>query len=219
VWPKRREVIAAFRTRFGGPRPLLRLPAWLMSLGALAGDLAAWLGWSPPIRTTALKELRRGVTGDAGGWSAATGIEPASLAAALAAIPASVQESWFARLYLAKPLVIGGLALFWLISGGVALGPGHRAAVAVLTAQSTPLGWAAGLTIATALADVAIGLGIAFRRSCRAALLAGLALAIGYLLAASVIAPQLWADPLGPLVKIGPILVLMLVALAILPER
>jgi uncharacterized protein YbjT (DUF2867 family) len=213
------EVIAAIRARLGGPRPTVRLPAWLMNLGALTGDLAARLGWSPPIRTTALKELRRGVTGEPAGWSAATGIEPASLGAALAAVPASVQEIWFARLYLAKPLVIGGLALFWLVSGAIALGPGYRAAVAVLTARSVAPEWAAALTVSTALADVSVGLGIAFRRSCRPALFAGLALALGYLAAASVIAPQLWADPLGPLVKIGPVLALMLVALAILPER
>jgi hypothetical protein len=195
------------------------LPAWLMDLGALAGDAAAWLGWSPSIRTTALRELRRGVTGDPTVWIAATGVEPATLEAALAAVPASVQEAWFARLYLAKPLVIGVVAAFWILSGAIALGPGFRAAVAVLTDRAAPAGLAAGLTAATALADIAIGAGVAFRRTCRAALVAGIALSLGYLVAASVVAPDLWLDPLGPLLKIGPVVALMLVAFAILPER
>jgi uncharacterized protein YbjT (DUF2867 family) len=212
-------VIAAFRTRFGGPRAVARLPAWLMNLGAMAGDAAAWLGWSPPIRTTALKELRRGVTGDPSGWIAATGIEPATLEAALAAVPASVQEAWFARLYLAKPLVIGGLAAFWVASGVIALGPGRNAAVAALTAHAIAPPLATALTISTALADIVIGLGIAARRTSGASLLVGLGLSLAYLAGATVIAPALWANPLGPLVKIGPVLALMLVALAILPER
>jgi uncharacterized protein YbjT (DUF2867 family) len=217
--PEVGEVIAAFRSRFGGPRPVVRLPAWLLTLGALAGDAAAWLGWSPPVRTTALAELRRGVEGDPAAWIAATGVEPATLEAALAAVPASVQESWFGRLFLAKPLVIGAVAAFWIGSGLVALGPGWRAAVAVLTTRAIPPDWAAILTLVTALADVAIGAGIAFRRSCRAALVAGIALSLGYLAAASIVAPDLWAAPLGPLMKIGPVVVLMLVALAILPDR
>jgi uncharacterized protein YbjT (DUF2867 family) len=213
------EVIDAVRARFGGPRPRLRLPASLLTLGALAGDAVAWLGWSPPVRTTALAELRRGVAGDPAGWIAATGLEPATLEAALAAVPASVQEIWFARLFFAKPLLIGVLAAFWIGSGLVALGPGWPAAVSILTQRSVPPDWTVGLALVTALADVAIGVGLAVRRTCRSALVAGVALSLGYLVAATVVAPDLWFDPLGPLLKIVPIMALMLVALAILPER
>lgn len=212
-------VIEAFRARFGGPRPRLTLPAWLLCAGALAGDLAAWLGWSPPIRTTALAELRRGVAGDPSAWTLATGLEPASLAEALAQLPATVQEAWFARLYLAKPLVLATLAAFWLASGAVALGPGHAAAATDLTSHGLPSAWTPAATLATAFADLAIGAAIAVRRTCRAGLLAGLALTLAYLAAATALAPALWTDPLGPLVKAAPALVLMLVALALLRER
>ena len=163
--------------------------------------------------------MRRGVSGGPSGWTRATGVEPTTLEAALSAVPASVQEAWFGRLYLAKPLILAVLALFWLVSGAVALGPGYRAAMAALTTRSVSPDWAMGLTLSTAFADVAVGLGIAFRRSCRTALLGGLGLAFGYLAAGSIVAPDLWVDPLGPLVKVGPAMALMLVALAILPER
>jgi DoxX-like family len=43
--------------------------------------------------------------------------------------------------------------------------------------------------------------------------------ATGYLLGASLIAPHLWADPLGPLVKVLPAVVLGLVAASLLDER
>jgi DoxX-like family len=36
---------------------------------------------------------------------------------------------------------------------------------------------------------------------------------------AALITPDLWAEPLGALVKTGPAIVLMLVALAVLDER
>ena len=67
--------------------------------------------------------------------------------------------------------------------------------------------------------DGAIGIGIAVRRTSRLALWAAFAVSIFYLLAATVTLPVLWVDPLGPLVKIVPVLVLNLAALAILEDR
>ena len=46
-----------------------------------------------------------------------------------------------------------------------------------------------------------------------------LALSVGYLALATLLLPGLWSDPLGPLVKVLPIIVLHLVALAILDDR
>ncbi|MCC2098618.1 MAG: NAD(P)H-binding protein, partial [Hyphomicrobiales bacterium] len=115
------SVIAAFRPHLGGPVRRLRLAPWMMTIGARLGDLVSRLGWSPPVRTTALVEMRRGVTGNPHEWIGATGIEPVSLTRILARQPATIQEKWFARLYLVKPLAIGSLALFWIASGLIAL--------------------------------------------------------------------------------------------------
>ena len=56
------------------------MPTFLLDLGARLGDLANRLGWMPPMRTTAIAELRRGVTGDPAAWMAATGIVPKRIA-------------------------------------------------------------------------------------------------------------------------------------------
>ena len=64
-----------------------------------------------------------------------------------------------------------------------------------------------------------IGVGIAIRRTARPALWAALALSIAYVVLGTLLLPRLWADPLGPLLKIVPIVVLNLVALAILDDR
>jgi hypothetical protein len=57
------------------------------------------------------------------------------------------------------------------------------------------------------------------RCSMRWGALGMVATTVVYLLAASVLAPDLWADPLGPYVKTVPGAVLALVALALAEER
>ncbi|MDB5376885.1 MAG: nucleoside-diphosphate sugar epimerase [Rubritepida sp.] len=212
-------VVEGFRRRFGGPRPVLRLPSWLMTLAAAAGDGSAHLGWRPPVRGTALREMRRGVEGDPESWIAATGLEPASLEEALSHLAATVQERWFARLYLVKALVLASLVVFWCASGLISLSWAFSAAVAILTTHGFPPGLAFWATFLTSLGDIAVGITIAFRRTSRVGLAAGIVVSLGYWAAAAILAPDLWIEPLGALVKTGPAMVLMLVALTISDDR
>jgi nucleoside-diphosphate-sugar epimerase len=212
-------VVEAFRHRFGGPPTIGFLPARLMDIGARAGDLVAELGWRPPIRSTALREMRRGVQGDPAAWIAATRIDPASLEDMLAQLPSTVQERWFARLYLLKALIIGLLAVFWSVSGLIALTVAYHSAAAILTSHGVPQGLARGLTLVTGLCNVLVGAAISVRKTSRRGLVAGVALSLCYLAGAILVAPELWLDPLGSLVKTVPAITLMLVALAILDDR
>jgi uncharacterized protein YbjT (DUF2867 family) len=213
------EVVAAYRSWLGRPPArLVTTPGFLMGTAYRAGDLVAKLGWRPPIRSTARREIVRGAAGDPSAWIEATGIQPRSLAAALAAEPASVQERWFSNLYLLKPLIIGIFALFWLMTGIVSLGPGYAHAEWLMLkagagALSGPSVIAGGIT------DLVVGTAMLFRRTARAALVAALGVSIFYVIAGTILLPVLWSDPLGPMMKIWPILVLNLVALAVLEER
>jgi hypothetical protein len=56
----------------------------------------------PPMRSTAIAELRRGVTGDPQPWMLATGIAPKTLLQAVGQRSATIQDKWFARLFLIK---------------------------------------------------------------------------------------------------------------------
>ena len=67
--------------------------------------------------------------------------------------------------------------------------------------------------------DIAIGLGIAYRRTARPALYGAVFVTLLYLVAGTILLPSLWADPLAPLLKTLPILALNFVALAILEDR
>lgn len=213
------DVVEAFRRHLGGPTPVVPMMSWMMSAGSMAGDMASRLGWLPPIRTTAIRELRRGARGNPEPWSAATGIEPNGLSATLARMGGTVQDRWFARLYLLKAAVVGVLALFWVVSGLVSLTVGFGAATAMLNWVGVPAGLAVLTNIIASLVDIAVGVAICFRRTAAAGLVAGMMVTVFYIGVSLVMAPTLWADPLGEMVKTIPLLVLMLVALAILDAR
>ena len=213
-------IIKQFRFAFGTAGwPRIAMPTLMLDLGAKIGDLANYLGWMPPMRSTAIAELRRGVSGDPSAWIAATGIVPKTLAEVIGRHPATIQDKWFARLFLVKALIFASLAAFWVVSGFIALFVSYRAAAGILTAHNFPPWLVDPITIGTSLMDMSIGVLIAFRRTAAVSLVAGIVASLGYMFGAAILTPDLWIEPLGALVKTGPAIVLMLVALLMLDNR
>ena len=214
------DVIDQFREVFGTGRWWrIVMPTFLLDFGARLGDLANKLGWMPPMRTTAIAELRRGVSGDPADWIAATGIVPRRIEQTAGKRPATIQDKWFARLFPIKALVIASLVLFWVVSGFIALVISYDAAAGILRDHGFPSWLVAPVTIGTSLMDMSIGALIAFRRTAAFGLMAGITTSLGYMLGAAFLTPDLWIEPLGSLVKTGPAVVLMLVALLTLDNR
>jgi uncharacterized protein YbjT (DUF2867 family) len=213
------EIVGEYRRWLGwNDARLWHVPRWLSSTLFRLGDFAGLLGWRPPLRSTARLEIARGAVGDPAEWMRLTGIKPRGLRAALASEPASVQERWFASLYFLKALIFVMLPLFWIATGLISIGPGHDAGTELM--RDGGAGALSGpLVIAGGVADIAIGVAIAMRRTTRLGLYAALALTALYVLAGSVLLPQLWLDPLGRLLKTVPIMVLNLVAIGILADR
>jgi uncharacterized protein YbjT (DUF2867 family)/uncharacterized membrane protein YhaH (DUF805 family) len=219
--PERMDIatlVATYRRWLGFPPARAIAGAAVMPLLFRIGDAIGWLGWRPPVRGTARRELSRGSVADTEMWTTMTGIRPRSLTDALAVEPASVQERWFANLYLLKAATFIVLAAFWILTGLITLGPGLEGGVRRLHDAGAGE-FANPLAVAGALADFAIGLGIAFRRTSRRALWAAFALSAVYLTLGSLIAPALWVDPLGPMTKIVPVMMLTLLALALQEDR
>ena len=213
-------VIDQFRFAFGTAQwPRFTMPAFLLDLGAKCGDLANRLGWMPPMRSNAIAELRRGVTGDPAPWMAATGIVPKTIALAVGQRPATIQDKWFARLFLMKALIIASLALFWVASGFIALVISFPATKAILVAHGFPRGLVTPFAAITSLMDISVGVLIAFRRTCATGLVAGIVVSLGYMAGTAILTPDLWIEPLGALVKTFPAIVLMAVALLTLDNR
>jgi uncharacterized protein YbjT (DUF2867 family) len=215
-----RDIVVAIRRWLGFPsRPVIRVPRVIARAIGLAADALGLLGWRSPARTTALKQLEAGVVGDPAPWIAATGIVPMSLDDILSARPAGVQERWFARLYLLKPVAIFGLALFWFMTGAIALGPARAWATAEMIATGTSPDVARLTVILGAWFDIVLGLLLCVRAAARFTLILMLIATPSYLLAGTLLAPHLWLDPLGPLTKIVPMLLATAFTLAIIDER
>jgi uncharacterized protein YbjT (DUF2867 family) len=212
------NVVALLRAWMRWPRAsTIRLPLPLAKLTYWTGDLVALLGWRPPVRSTAQREMARGAVSDPA--AAQLPFTPTSLHQALAREPASVQERWFARMYFLKPLILVVIVLFWLATAFVSLGPGWHYGIGLMHeggVEGTP---AALVVIAGALADLCIGAAIAYRPTNRLGLYAAIAISFVYAIIGTILVPRLWADPLGPMLKIWPIIVLHVAALAIREDR
>lgn len=202
------------------PRPVLRVPRVVAAIVASLGDAIGWLGWRSPVSGTALAQLEAGVVGDPRSWMAATGIAPRGLDASLAAHPASVQDRWFARLYLIKPLALFALAAitiaagleelitFWKVRVGLFDVPFRITAVTVLP-----------ILVHSVIAPV-IGVGILVRATSRLALSALLLVTIlGVLDYVLRLSHHLNIGVLQALAFEAPTLLAILFTLAILDDR
>jgi uncharacterized protein YbjT (DUF2867 family) len=200
------------------PAIIIRLPIAATRMLFTLGDLAGQLGWRPPVRTAAFDQLALGIQGNPEDWRRASGAGLGTVRDILDRIPVGAQEKWFARLWLLKPAIVVALAAFWFLSGLVGIIQADKAAE-VLTSRGTSAAIALTAVYGGAALDILIGFGIAWRRTTALALKGSLLVSLGYLAGATLLAADLWIDPLGPLVKIIPAMVMSLVALAILEDR
>lgn len=199
--------------RFG-----FNVPQFLITTLGRVADGLGWLGWRSPLRTNALQTLKTGVTGNPDTWLKAGGAPCRSLEETLNQLPSSVQERWFARLFLLLPLAIATLAIFWTLSGLIALVK-FDAAKEVLTSHQVPNGLASAIVLGGSFIDILLGLAIMIRFTAQKACFGMTALAGSYLVGSLFIAPDLWLDPIGPMVKVLPSIPLALIVAALLDER
>lgn len=215
-----RDVIGETRRWLGfEPARLdLEMPGWAVTCVAAVADGLGRLGWRSPLRSTAIRVLQDGVTGDPAPRRAARGQGMRSLNEIYASLYARREERLAARMALAMPLAVGVLSLFWVISGLIGLWQIDRAAETL-----TQVGWSGGAAMASvafwALVDVGLGLAILWRRWAGRACLGMVAVSLIYLISGAMLTPHLWSDPLGPMVKVVPGALLALITHQLLEER
>ncbi len=204
------ETVRLYRGWMGlKPAPVVRVPRVMAAPALAIGDLLGKLGWSSPIRTTAIKQMDHDVSGQDSGWAHALGVPSRGFTRFLGETPASVQDVWHARLWFVRPVSIATLGLFWLITGLISFGPGWNRAVAILHEggygrMAGPIAWWG------ALLDVVLGLMLFVRPwTARVAIFMCLA-TVGYLIAGTLSLPHYWIDPLGPWRKVLPMMALCL---------
>lgn len=213
------DIVLAFRRwmGFGSPSRVILVPRGVTRLLSGIADAAGWLGWRAPLRSTAVDVLADDVLADPAPWTRATGERFSTLQQTLARMPATRQERTSARQDLLFPVLVVAFALFWIASGVIGLARLESAAAIVTPRLGASLATAS--VVVGALADIAIGVAMLMRRWLRPACLAAVALSLVYLALGTVFTPHLWADPLGPLVKIIPVIGLALMLAAQAEER
>lgn len=191
--------------------PVVQVPGWMAWPAVVAGDLVGLLGWPSSFRSTSVKQMAYGAAGGSPeALTAATGIVPRGFDRILSDDPSTVADRWQARLHFVRPLSILALGLFWIITGLVTVGPGFGAAEGhLLTAGfSADAAWHGAFW--GGWFDVVVGLALFVRRWTRTVCIGMVLATAGYLAGATIWAPQLWLDPLGPWLKVIPMMALCL---------
>ncbi|WP_375567969.1 SDR family oxidoreductase [Ahrensia marina] len=214
------QIISAHRAWLGfqPARWTWTAPRWLVTATSKAADGLGRLGWRSALRSTAIVVLRDGVRGNSDQWVAAGSQELMGLQATLQSMPATSEHRLAARMALLFPIIIATLFVFWLSAGAIGLLQLDKAGLVLENA-----GWSARMAQASvifwSLVDIALAFGILIRRFAKQICWLMVAVSLFYLLASTFVVLHLWLDPLGPLFKVLPAIVLALVARVLLETR
>lgn len=201
------ELLRLYRGWLGlGPAPVIPTPRWLAAPVLMVGDVLARLGWFSPLTTTSMRQLDHDVAGREDAWGE---LGPRGITAFLSQSPASVQDVWHARLWFVRPVAIVTLGLFWLLTGLITFGAGWERSVAILH-EGGYGAHAAAVAGGGAVLDIVLGLALFVRPWTARAAMAMCLATFGYLIAGTVSLPHYWLDPLGPWLKVLPMMALCL---------
>jgi uncharacterized protein YbjT (DUF2867 family) len=216
-----REILRAYRAwlGFGEAREVtVPLPVLRVLLGL--GDLAGWFGHATSARSTSLAQTRYDTLVDGTCFAEATGVMPKGFTETLRACPATLQDRLHARSYFAVPALQVTLALFWILTGVLTLLPGSFASATALVADAGyGSSFAAALVAIASVADIVAGVLFLLPGWVRRAGTAQLILSTVYLIGLTVVAPELWTDHFGPLLKVVPMMAATLVVMAFAEKR
>lgn len=197
----------------------IRLPIKALAPIGWVADALGWLGWRSPLRSNALAALTGGIDGEPDDAPRLLGREALALPALLEGLGgAGKADRWHARLAGLFPAALLALGLLWLGSGLLGLVRADAAA-ALLVEGGMPPRLAHASVTGGSLADLGIAFGLAWRPALPTALKASMLLALAYLAGSLALRPDLWLDPLGPMLKILPVLALTALCLAMSGER
>jgi uncharacterized protein YbjT (DUF2867 family) len=210
------DLLARYRAWLGfGRSKFLSIPMPIMRAFARIGDVIG----SGPISSNSLSQLVAGNAGDSAAYAKAIGFEPRRLDDALSSRPAQVQDRWHARLFFLAPAITAVLIVLWLASAWLGMFHGKEAATQIVNGLGLPSAMIEPLRIGGSLADVAIAILVFMDKRARWSTIVQMVFVLGYTVTITMASPELWLDPLGPLLKNLPILMLIAVHGAIRDDR
>lgn len=174
-----------------------------------------------PFGMTTWRMLERALPARIEAWAQVSdmlGVQPRTLASALAARPAHSADRWQARLYPLMPLLRVVLALTWAAAGIVGLCMSHEQIAALFAPIGLQAETAIGLGWAASVTDVLLGVLLLIGWRVRLVLALMAASVVAYTIYIGIWLPSEWRDPFGGLAKNFVILVALAIA-AVTAER
>lgn len=208
-------LLASLRKWMGlRPAKTLRIPLPLARAMGHLGDVLRLA----PISATSVQQLEHGVATDTHAQTLHFRTKPRGFTQFLNSRPSQTQDLWHARLYLLRPVLRLTLALMWLASGLIGL---LLPIDAFLPAVTGILPDSALIMSARIGGVIDLLIALALLRGYRLKSLAWLqfAMVAGYSVGLTILAPNLWLEPFGGLLKNLPILVLILIHRVLEEER
>ncbi|MEO9467535.1 SDR family oxidoreductase [Parasphingorhabdus sp.] len=203
-----RSLLQRYRRWLNFPEArFLSIPMPLMRFLGRVGDFFG----TGPISSNSLKQMVAGNAGDSAKFENQIGFQPRSLDQALNNHPAQVQDRWHARLFFVAPALKAVLVTLWLASALLGIFFGETQTIAFLDRfdLSRELAWP--IQTGTCLLDLVVAALLLFEKGTKWSTLIQLLVVGGYTLIIGIALPQLWLDPLGPLLKNLPIIMAILV--------
>ncbi|MBC3375678.1 SDR family oxidoreductase [Pseudomonas sp. SWRI92] len=175
------------------PARYLKAPALLVQVGSRLGDRFGWRA----LNGQSVALAQRDNLADPGVLASVCGYYAAPVQTRLQRWPTVAQSS----LRALRPLMLAVLALIWLGTAVVCLGPGYDWGLRIMAEAGVHGAWAKLAVVSGALCDGALGVGMLLKRWRRQALLLQLSLMVGYTLCISFILPHYWFDPYAAVAK------------------
>lgn len=203
-----RDLIAKYRAWLGlPPVPAVSIPMPVMRVFARLADLTG----GGPLGTASLRQLEFGNTGKepAATFAEKIGFTPRPLDDMLARRPAQTQDLWHARLYFLRPLLRAVLILLWLgsaLAGLLAPVTSYAAVDVAFSSVGLP-----SRPLAVAFSGLDLLIAAALLMHWRPRWMAAIQFTVvgGYTILLTFLAPALWLEPFGALLKNLPILALI----------
>jgi uncharacterized protein YbjT (DUF2867 family) len=207
------EMLRSYRAQLHLGRALLiPIPLPLIRLSAKVGDVVK----AGALSTETLDMLLRGNSGDARQIASVLGRPPRALDAFISPAESGLLRTGSVFRWL-RPLLLIGIATMWVAAGVASWFYAQDHGLALLAHLGLSPDRARIALAGACMLDV--GLGITTLRPNRTIWAMQLAVIGFYTAALTYVAPQLWADPFGPLVKNLPLAVLILGLMSLESER
>ncbi|WP_434561252.1 SDR family oxidoreductase [Pseudomonas sp. R1-6] len=175
------------------PARYIKAPALLTEVGSRMGDRFGWRA----LNRQSVALAQRDNLADPEVLASICGYHAAPVQTRLQGWPAVAQSS----LRAIRPLMLAVLALIWLGTAVVCLGPGFDWGLRIMAEAGVYGAWAKLAVVSGALLDGALGVGMLFKRWRQQALRLQLGLMLGYTLCISFILPHHWFDPFAAVAK------------------